>query len=111
LPRSATNTYFPQTVTLISLTKSDDRVRQTIAEHKTTIDSIRALPQKAAGQHGGAEAGDAKVTINNLLIGCGFGRRLEVDGVVPVRIAAHVKGRRGNIRQEPQRSGLWWPAS
>jgi hypothetical protein len=44
LPRSATNTYFPQTVTLISLTKSDDRVRQTIAEHKTTIDSIRALP-------------------------------------------------------------------
>jgi len=42
-PRSATNTYFPQTVTLISLTKSNDRVRQTIAEHKTTIDSIRTL--------------------------------------------------------------------
>ena len=44
LPRSATNTYFPQTVTVISLTKADDRVRQTIAEHKTTIDGIRSLP-------------------------------------------------------------------
>jgi hypothetical protein len=44
LPRSATNTYFPQTVTVISLTRSDDRVRQTIEEHRTTIDSIRALP-------------------------------------------------------------------
>jgi Domain of unknown function (DUF1998) len=44
LPRSATNTYFPQTVTVISLTKTDDRVRQAIAEHKTMIDGIRALP-------------------------------------------------------------------
>ena len=44
LPRSATNTYFPQTVTVISLTKSDDRVRQTIQEHRPTIDSIRTLP-------------------------------------------------------------------
>ena len=44
LPRSATNTYFPQTVTVISLTKSEDRVRQVIAEQKTTIDSIRVLP-------------------------------------------------------------------
>jgi hypothetical protein len=44
LPRSATNTYFPQTVTVISLTKANDRLRQTIAENKTTIDSIRALP-------------------------------------------------------------------
>ena len=44
LPRSATNTYFPQTVTVISLTKANDQLRQTIAEHKTTIDSIRALP-------------------------------------------------------------------
>ncbi len=44
LPRSATNTYFPQTVTVISLTKADDRVRQAITEHKTTIDGIRALP-------------------------------------------------------------------
>jgi hypothetical protein len=44
LPRSATNTYFPQTVTVISLTKADDRVRQAIAEHRTTIDGIRALP-------------------------------------------------------------------
>jgi hypothetical protein len=44
LPRSATNTYFAQTVTVISLTKSNDRLRQTIAENKTTIDGIRALP-------------------------------------------------------------------
>jgi len=44
LPRSATNSYFPQTVTIISLTKSNDRVRQAIAEHRTTIDSLRALP-------------------------------------------------------------------
>jgi len=44
LPRSATNTYFPQTVTVISLTKANDKLRQTIAENKTTIDSIRALP-------------------------------------------------------------------
>lgn len=44
LPRSATNTYFPQTVTVISLTKSDDRLRQTIVENKTTIEGIRALP-------------------------------------------------------------------
>ncbi len=44
LPRSATNTYFPQTVTVISLTRSDDQVRQTIEEHRQTIDSIRGLP-------------------------------------------------------------------
>ncbi|MFT0877860.1 DUF1998 domain-containing protein [Rhodopseudomonas sp. G2_2311] len=44
LPRSATNTYFPQTVTVISLTKSDDRLRQTIAQQKSTIDSIKHLP-------------------------------------------------------------------
>ncbi|MBX5131261.1 DUF1998 domain-containing protein [Rhizobium lentis] len=44
LPRSATNTYFAQTVTVISLTNSDDRARQTIQEHRPTIDSIRALP-------------------------------------------------------------------
>jgi hypothetical protein len=44
LPRSATNTYFAQTVTVISLTKSNDALRQTIAENKTTIDGIRALP-------------------------------------------------------------------
>jgi hypothetical protein len=44
LPRSATNTYFPQTVTVISLTKSDDKLRQTIAENKTMIEGIRALP-------------------------------------------------------------------
>lgn len=43
LPRSATNTYFPQTVTVISLTKSDSRVRQTIQEHLPTIEGIRSL--------------------------------------------------------------------
>ncbi len=50
----------------------------------------------------------AKVTINNHLIGGGFGRRLEADGVVTaVRIAAHVEGpvkvvwsREEDIRQE-----------
>jgi isoquinoline 1-oxidoreductase subunit beta len=50
----------------------------------------------------------AKVTINNHLIGGGFGRRLEADGVVTaVRIAAHVDGpvkvvwsREEDIRQE-----------
>lgn len=44
LPRSATNTYFPQTVTVISLTKANDKIRQTIAENRTTIDSILNLP-------------------------------------------------------------------
>jgi isoquinoline 1-oxidoreductase beta subunit len=50
----------------------------------------------------------AKVTINNHLIGGGFGRRLEADGVATaVRIAAHVQGpvkvvwsREEDIRQE-----------
>ncbi|MBS8259345.1 DUF1998 domain-containing protein [Roseibium polysiphoniae] len=44
LPRSATNTYFAQTVTVISLANSDDRARQTVQEHRPTIDSIRSLP-------------------------------------------------------------------
>ena len=44
LPRSATNTYFAQTVTVISLTKADSRVRQAIQEHQSTVDSIRPLP-------------------------------------------------------------------
>jgi hypothetical protein len=43
LPRSATNTYFPQTITVISLTRSDDLVRQTIEEHRATVDSIRGM--------------------------------------------------------------------
>ena len=43
LPRSATNTYFAQTVSLISLTKSSDRIAQAIAENKSMIDSIRSL--------------------------------------------------------------------
>jgi isoquinoline 1-oxidoreductase beta subunit len=50
----------------------------------------------------------AKVTVNNHLIGGGFGRRLEADGVVTaVRIGAHVAGpvkvvwsREEDIRQE-----------
>ena len=50
----------------------------------------------------------AKVTVNNHLIGGGFGRRLEVDGVVKAaRIAAHVEGpvkvvwsREEDIRQQ-----------
>ncbi|MBV9112057.1 MAG: xanthine dehydrogenase family protein molybdopterin-binding subunit [Hyphomicrobiales bacterium] len=65
---------------------------------------------------GYAQAGAAKalgidpgrVTINNHLIGGGFGRRLEVDGVIKaVRIAAHVQGpvkvvwsREEDIRQQ-----------
>ena len=44
LPRSATNTYFAQTVTVISLTKSDDRLQQTIEEHFPTIAPLRSLP-------------------------------------------------------------------
>ncbi len=44
LPRSATNTYFAQTVTVISLTKANDKLGQTIAENRTTIDGIRPLP-------------------------------------------------------------------
>ncbi|MBZ9916582.1 DUF1998 domain-containing protein [Mesorhizobium sp. BR1-1-12] len=44
LPRSATNTYFAQTVTVISLTRTDDRVRQTIDEHRQTVESLRSLP-------------------------------------------------------------------
>jgi hypothetical protein len=44
LPRSATNTYFAQTVTVISLTRTDDRVRQTIEEHRQTVESLRGLP-------------------------------------------------------------------
>ncbi|WP_413990548.1 DrmB family protein [Labrys okinawensis] len=44
LSRSATNTYFAQTVTVISLTRTDDRVRQTIDEHRQTVESLRSLP-------------------------------------------------------------------
>jgi hypothetical protein len=44
LPRSATNTYFAQTVSLISLTKSGSRVAQVIAENKLTINNIRDKP-------------------------------------------------------------------
>ncbi len=44
LPRSATNTYFPQSVTVISLTKEDSRIRQVISENRSNLDSIQALP-------------------------------------------------------------------
>lgn len=44
LPRSATNTYFPQTITLISLTEANDELKQLVQEHATTIDHIRKLP-------------------------------------------------------------------
>ena len=43
LPRSATNTYFPKIVTVISLTKSESRVLQAIQENRTTLDGIKAL--------------------------------------------------------------------
>lgn len=44
LPRSATNTYFSQTITVISLTASNDRLLQVIAQHRSSIDAFRALP-------------------------------------------------------------------
>lgn len=44
LPRSATNTYFSQTITIISLTASNDRLLQVIAQHRSTIDAFRSLP-------------------------------------------------------------------
>ncbi len=44
LPRSATNTYFPQTITVISLIKSEDRLRQAIAEHSSAIEWMKNLP-------------------------------------------------------------------
>ncbi|MEE2951903.1 MAG: hypothetical protein VYD57_11755 [Pseudomonadota bacterium] len=37
LPRSATDTYFAQVISVISLSKANDRLRQTIDEHSTTI--------------------------------------------------------------------------
>lgn len=44
LPRSATNTYFTQTITVISLTESDDEIRQVLQEQWATISAIRHLP-------------------------------------------------------------------
>lgn len=44
LPRSATNTYFAQTVTVISLTNSDSKVRQIIQEFRAKIDDILDEP-------------------------------------------------------------------
>lgn len=44
LPRSATNTYFAQTVSLLSLTKSGSRIAQVITEQKSMIDGIKSLP-------------------------------------------------------------------
>ena len=67
---------------------------------------VPGFAQAGAAQALGVDP--AKVTINNHLIGGGFGRRLEADGVVTaVRIAAHVDGpvkvvwsREEDIRQE-----------
>ncbi|MEE7506809.1 DUF1998 domain-containing protein [Methylobacterium mesophilicum] len=44
LPRSATNTYFAQTVTVISLTSEHSRVREVIQQHGAIIESLRPLP-------------------------------------------------------------------
>ena len=44
LPRSATNTYFPQIVTVISLTRSESRVLKAIQENRTTIERIKNIP-------------------------------------------------------------------
>lgn len=44
LPRSATNTYFPKTVTIISVISNDDKLSQLIADHRSLIDSIKGLP-------------------------------------------------------------------
>ncbi|SMC91814.1 hypothetical protein SAMN06297251_11282 [Fulvimarina manganoxydans] len=38
-PRSATNTYFAKVISVISLSKANDRLRQTIDEHSTTINT------------------------------------------------------------------------
>jgi len=44
LPRSATNTYFSQIITVISLVKSEDRLRQAIAEHASTLAWMKGMP-------------------------------------------------------------------
>lgn len=44
LPRSATNTYFAQTITIISLTTSSDRLLQVIAAHRSFIDDFLEDP-------------------------------------------------------------------
>jgi isoquinoline 1-oxidoreductase beta subunit len=52
---------------------------------------VPGFAQSAAAQVLGIES--SKVTVNNHLIGGGFGRRLEVDGVIKAtRIAQHVQG-------------------
>jgi isoquinoline 1-oxidoreductase beta subunit len=52
---------------------------------------VPGFAQSAAAQVLGIDV--AKVTVNNHLIGGGFGRRLEVDGVIKAtRIAQHVEG-------------------
>ncbi|KAB7786366.1 DUF1998 domain-containing protein [Methylorubrum populi] len=44
LPRSATNSYFAQTITVISLTSEDDALHEALRAHQATIDGIRSLP-------------------------------------------------------------------
>ena len=48
LPRSATNTYFPQIVTVISLAKAESRVLKVVQEHRSTLESIRVIPNYLA---------------------------------------------------------------
>lgn len=58
LPRSATNTYFSQTITVISLTASGDRLLQVIAQHRSTIDAFRALPNLISVLRAGPQTKD-----------------------------------------------------
>lgn len=44
LPRSATNAYFPQTVSVISMPIESDAAAQAVSDHWSTIQAMRALP-------------------------------------------------------------------
>lgn len=79
---------------------------------------VMTMTQRAAAQEAGLTPD--QVTVHNHLLGGGFGRRLEVDGVrKAVRIAKHVKGpvkvvwsREEDIGKAPYRSvyGAWLKA-
>ncbi|WDF73445.1 xanthine dehydrogenase family protein molybdopterin-binding subunit [Novosphingobium sp. KACC 22771] len=79
---------------------------------------VMTMAQRAAAEEAGLKPG--QVTVHNHLIGGGFGRRLEVDGVrKAVRIAKHVDGpvkvvwsREEDIGRAPYRSvyGGWMKA-
>jgi len=80
---------------------------------------VMTMAQRAAAEEAGLPP--ERVTVHNHLIGGGFGRRLEVDGVrKAVRIARHVDGpgkvvwsREEDIARAPYRSvyGSWMRAS